>query len=53
MEPAPAHNSHDAAIRDGNWKLVRPFVPKNVPKGDSDLSPKLYDLSNNFEESHD
>lgn len=36
--------SHNAALRDGDWKLVRPFVTKNHPKGDSDLPPLLFNL---------
>ncbi|MCB1230616.1 MAG: arylsulfatase [Verrucomicrobiae bacterium] len=52
---APAHRfwqwnrhvplySHNAAMRDGRWKLVRPFVTKNLPDGPSDLPPMLFDL---------
>jgi len=37
--------SHNAAVREGDWKLVRPFVTKNLPKGPSDLPPALYDLA--------
>lgn len=44
--------SHNAAIREGDWKLVRPFVTKNVPNGDSDLPRELYDLSEDPDESH-
>lgn len=36
--------SHNAAMRDGSWKLVRPFVTKNMPQGSSDLPPMLFDL---------
>jgi arylsulfatase A len=37
--------SHNAAVRQGNWKLVRPFVTRNLPKSDSTLPPLLFDLS--------
>ncbi|MEM9481072.1 MAG: sulfatase-like hydrolase/transferase, partial [Verrucomicrobiota bacterium] len=30
--------SHNAAVREGDWKLVRPFVTKNMPKGNSKLA---------------
>lgn len=36
--------SHNAAVQDGKWKLVRPFVTKNLPKGPSDSPPMLFDL---------
>lgn len=45
--------SHNAAIREGNWKLVRPFVTKNFPKGESELEPRLYDLSTDPGEEKD
>ncbi|QEG00438.1 Arylsulfatase precursor [Stieleria maiorica] len=45
--------SHNAAVREGNWKLVRPFVTRNIPKNDSELPPALYDLSSDPSESHD
>ncbi|WP_182865380.1 arylsulfatase [Rhodopirellula sp. JC639] len=45
--------SHNAAIREGDWKLVRPFVTRNVPKNDSTLPPALYDLSSDPSESRD
>lgn len=34
--------SHNAAVRDGNWKLVRPYVTRNLPMGESDQKPMLY-----------
>lgn len=37
--------SHNAAVREGNWKLVRPFVTRNLPKAPSDATPRLYDLA--------
>jgi arylsulfatase A len=45
--------SHNAAIREGNWKLVRPFVTRNIPTTDSDLPPLLFDLSSDPSESRD
>ena len=45
--------SHNAAVREGNWKLVRPFVTKNYPKQASALSPALYDLSTDPGEATD
>ena len=44
---------HNAAVREGPWKLVRPFVTRNLPKGDSDLPPALYDLSTDPSEAND
>ena len=44
--------SHNAAMRRGNWKLVRPFVTRGIPEGASDRRPELYDLENDpFEEN--
>lgn len=45
--------SHNAAIRDGNWKMVRPFVTKNYPKGPSELTPLLFNLSHDPAEAED
>ncbi|TWT67387.1 sulfatase-like hydrolase/transferase [Allorhodopirellula solitaria] len=45
--------THNAAVRDGDWKLVRPFVTRNVPKGESNAAPRLYDLSKDRLESVD
>ena len=36
--------SHNAAMRMGKWKLVRPYVTRNVPDGASTEKPVLYDL---------
>ena len=38
--------THNAAMRDGPWKLVKPFVIKNKIKGDSDAPHQLYNLDN-------
>lgn len=45
--------SHNAAMRDGRWKLVRPFVTKNLPKGPSNLPPMLFDLETDPAEAND
>ena len=34
--------SHNAAVKDGDWKLVRPYVTRNLPRGESDQKPVLY-----------
>ncbi len=39
LEPNYTHN---AAMREGPWKLVRPFVLRSAPKHDSDEIPVLY-----------
>lgn len=45
--------THNAALRDGPWKLVKPFVTPNNIKGDSDLPYALYHLDNDPQESTD
>lgn len=45
--------SHNAALRIDNWKLVRPFVTRGLPRGESELEPKLYDISQDPSEEHD
>jgi len=45
--------SHNAAVREGRWKLVRPFVTKNMPKGPSSLPPQLFDLVSDPGEAED
>ena len=45
--------SHNAAIRDGRFKLVRPFVTRGVNVQDSLLSPLLFDLENDPSETND
>ena len=37
--------THNAAVRQGRFKLVRPFVSRGIRSTDSDLPPVLYDLS--------
>jgi arylsulfatase A len=36
--------THNAAMRDGPWKLVRPYVTRNVPAAPSTEAPVLYHL---------
>ena len=45
--------SHNAAIRDGPWKLVKPFVTKDKLKGDSDAPWQLFNLEKDPGETHD
>ena len=44
--------THNAAMRSGRWKLVRPFVTRDEPGGPSLEKPVLYDIENDpFERS--
>ncbi|MCC6683312.1 MAG: arylsulfatase [Phycisphaeraceae bacterium] len=45
--------SHNAAMRDGDWKLVRPFVSRNVVTEESDLPPMLFNLRDDPGENND
>ncbi len=45
--------THNAAVREGDWKLVRPYVTRNIPKADSTLPPALYNLADDPAESRD
>lgn len=45
--------SHNAAMRQGKWKLVRPFVTRNIPDGPSEQRSVLYNLENDPFEEHD
>jgi arylsulfatase A len=45
--------THNAAIREGTWKLVRPFVTRNLPKEESTRAVALYDLTEDPTESRD
>lgn len=42
--------SHNSAVRDKEWKLVRPFVTRNLVMGRSDQKPLLFNLKNDPEE---
>ncbi len=45
--------THNAAIRDGRFKLVRPYVTRSDKISDSTLPPSLYDLETDPTESED
>jgi len=45
--------SHNAAMRKGKWKLVRPYITRDIPFQESQLRPLLYDLENDPFEEHD
>lgn len=45
--------THNAAIRNGRYKLVRPFVTRGSKLKDSTLPPALYDLKTDPSESTD
>lgn len=45
--------THNAAMRDGPWKLVKPYVTRNVPEGDSPEAPVLYQLASDPGETTD
>ena len=45
--------THNLAVRDGDWKFVRPPVTRNKPTGDSTVSPALYHLPSDPGESTD
>ncbi len=45
--------SHNAAIRQGQWKLVRPFVTRNIPDGPSTEKAVLYNLEEDPFEKED
>lgn len=44
--------THNAAMREGQWKLVRPFETRDIPESESNQFPALFDLKNDpFEEN--
>lgn len=45
--------THNAALREGNWKLVRPFVTRGIPDTESFQRPKLYNLEQDPYEKND
>jgi len=45
--------THNAALRDGPWKLVKPFVTQNNIKADSEIPHALYHLDNDPQETTD
>jgi len=45
--------SHNAAVREGDWKLVRPYVTRGIPKSESMAPPRLYNLRDDPRETND
>ena len=45
--------SHNAAMRDGKWKLVRPAVSRNLVYGESAQKPLLYNIEEDPQEKTD
>ena len=45
--------THNAAIRDGDWKLVRPYVTRRANPKDSQRDPALYHLAKDPAEQND
>lgn len=45
--------THNGAVHEGDWKMVKPFVTKNYPEGPSDLPYRLYNLSTDPGEQND
>lgn len=45
--------SHNAAMRDGPWKLVRPYVSRELVDGPSTAAPHLYNVIDDPSEQHD
>ncbi len=50
---AEPNYTHNLAVRDGEWKLVRPPVTRNQIKGDSGAAPMLFHLPGDPTESAD
>jgi arylsulfatase A len=50
---AEPNYTHNAAMRDGPWKLVKPFVTKNKITGDSHAPHVLYHLDDDPRETTD
>lgn len=45
--------THNATMRDGPWKLVRPYVTREANPEDSNEPPTLFNLADDPTESHD
>ncbi|MCA9067301.1 MAG: sulfatase-like hydrolase/transferase [Planctomycetaceae bacterium] len=45
--------SHNAAMREGDWKLIRPYVTRTVNPKDSKQPPVLFNLSSDPTEAQD
>lgn len=44
--------THNAAIRVGDWKLVKPPIDNNIPENESYLKPELYNIANDPQEEN-
>jgi arylsulfatase A-like enzyme len=44
--------SHNAAVRQGKWKLVRPYQTRNIPEGPSMENSLLFNLENDPHEEN-
>jgi arylsulfatase A-like enzyme len=45
--------SHNAAVRKGDWKMVRPFITRGIPVDQSTQKPMLYNLKDDPFEKED
>jgi arylsulfatase A len=45
--------SHNAAMRDGPWKLVYPFVTRNMVRAESREPARLFNIADDPFEEHD
>lgn len=45
--------SHNAALRDGDWKLVRPYVTRNLIFDESNQKPMLFNIKDDPREQND
>ena len=45
--------SHNAAMREGPWKLVRPYVTRDIPAAESSRPPTLYNVVDDPGETQD
>lgn len=45
--------THNAAVREGDWKLVRPAVSRETVKTESDLKPVLFNIKSDPGETND
>jgi arylsulfatase A-like enzyme len=50
---ATPNYTHNAAMRDGPWKLVKPYLTRANPTGDSTAAPVLYNLATDPKETTD
>ncbi|HOI79780.1 MAG TPA: sulfatase-like hydrolase/transferase [Petrimonas sp.] len=44
--------THNAAIRKGDWKLVRPFINTDIPEEESSLKPQLFNIADDPQEKN-